>query len=266
MSQHVSFADQTGGDAQQKTPVKKRARDSRGIDKFRQIIYGDNGFRRLHAMVERNSTLMYPPANVRSAREIYLREESLVDAALRREHPDTTDVIDLADVVERRRRLEDMRSSMHENNKVANYHHKQLDCFLKLVYEFNHSSLQKLPMPDTLHMLSRCGREAVAHLTEFEMHARLKRLARIEEISKLSKEESNLAARHREAEALEVDEEMRRAEEQFRTTMESLAALDACGEVRDEQKEAGHDVDRVLTDDRPPVRLEELDKMTGEEN
>lgn len=54
--------------AQQGTESRKRPKDIRGIDRFRQVVYGENGFRRLHAMVCREPVLMYPPPGVAEAR------------------------------------------------------------------------------------------------------------------------------------------------------------------------------------------------------
>lgn len=214
---------------------KKRARDSRGIDKFKQIIYGEKGFQRLHAMAERSTVLMYPPKGVMEARHRYLLHQSRVDAALRAEmdrHAKEEDEIEVLDLVEKRRRLEEREEQQRQrsssplsselNVEVANYHHKQLDCFLKMVYEFNHTTLLKLPMNDTLRMLSRCGREAAAHLTEFEMHARLKRTARLEELTALKKKETELQERQLAFEAAQEEMDIQLAEEHFRQTMESI--------------------------------------------
>lgn len=48
--------------------------------------------------------------------------------------------------------------------ELSKYHHKQLDTFIRLIYEFNQATFTKLPLNDTIQMLSRCGKEAVAHV------------------------------------------------------------------------------------------------------
>eukprot|EP00796_Vickermania_ingenoplastis_P004285 gene4285-3101_t len=202
---------------------KKRNRDVRGIDKFRQIIYGDNGFKRLRAVAERSTVLMYPPQGVVTARQQQLLEDEEAEALVHRELQYSAQDIDVEDLLERKKLHHDAphRRAVAD---VANYHHKQLDCFLKLVYEFNHASLMKLPMTDTLHMLSRCGKEAGAHLTEYEMHARLQRFARIEEIAKLRQQKVELEQRQRTMNAERDAMEMELAEEQLRLAAAAMQA------------------------------------------
>ncbi|RNE98394.1 hypothetical protein TraAM80_08797 [Trypanosoma rangeli] len=49
--------------------AKKRPRDIRGIERFRQVIYGEKGLPRFHAMIARNPILMYPPEGIGAARQ-----------------------------------------------------------------------------------------------------------------------------------------------------------------------------------------------------
>lgn len=201
----------------------KRPRDSRGIDKFREIIFGDKGFPRLHAMVERSTILLYPPANVEEQRQEFLKCQAQVDekffSQLSCQELGETNV---ADVAEKRRRIESASLQRTISTEEANYHHKQLECLLKIVYEFNHAALMKLPMNDTLQMLSRCGREATAHLTEFEMRKRLQRVARLDELAKLNKREEELKARQKVVDAATEQYELEVAEKKFREAIEEM--------------------------------------------
>lgn len=223
---------------------QKRARDARGIDKFKQIIYGENGFPRLHAMVERNPILMFPPSSACASRREWLRRQETIDSAIQ-EHLDSAmqkkihsvhplrsiapmDSVDVLELMEQRKRLEATTASSSSPldsfpnlEEVSNYHHKQLDSFLKLVYELNHAALLKMPMHDTLRMLSRCGREAVAHLTEFEMRARLKQAERLEERQKIRSTKIELVDQQLEIEDAEEALELEIAEEHLRKAIES---------------------------------------------
>lgn len=230
--------------ANSEKPGQKRARDARGIDKFKQIIYGENGFPRLHAMVERNPILMFPPSSAYSSRREWLRRQESIDSAIQ-EHFDSTvkqkirtthplqsiapmDSVDVLELVEQRKRLETTTASSSSSlesfpklEEVSNYHHKQLDSFLKLIYELNHATLLKMPMNDTLRMLSRCGREAVAHLTEFEMRTRLKQAERLEEMQNIRSAKVELVDQQLDMEDAEEALELEIAEEHLRKAIES---------------------------------------------
>lgn len=224
---------------------QKRPRDARGIDKFKQIVYGEKGFRCLHAMVERNPILMFPPRAAWTSRQEWLRHQQNIDYAIeeqlnssRKNKTSTegsligmapTEEVDVTELVEKRRRLEvaTFSDSSHclsavKREEIAKYHHKQLDTLLKLMYEFNHATLLKMPMSDTLRMLSRCGREAVAHLTEFEMHARFQRGRRLEEAKKIRNRQVELQDQQMEMEDAQDARELELAEEQLREAMQSL--------------------------------------------
>lgn len=222
---------------QRATLSKKRPRDIRGIERFRQVVYSPDGFPRLHAMVQRNPVLMYPIVGVAEARRRVREYEQEVDKI---EPPaENMQDADLIELAQKRRRAEERTRSMststapsHQVMEAATYHHRQLDQLLKLVYEFNHVTFLKLPMTDTLQLLSRCGREAVAHLTEFEVQERLKRAPLTED------DERRLEHSHRDISAfpepwelqdpqdvVDFDEdEMELANEFLRQTIESLQA------------------------------------------
>jgi hypothetical protein len=60
----------------------------------------------------------------------------------------------------------------------ANYHRTQLNALVAQFYDFNHTQFVKLPVRQTVELLLRCGREAYAHLADFENEER-NRKARI---------------------------------------------------------------------------------------
>lgn len=218
----------TGGAAVVAAGSRKRRRDIRGIDRFRQVVYGENGFPRLHAMVTRNPMLMYPPEGIAAARARMAQRA--------REHPPPADGEDdaLWDLFEQRKRAETEAEagllpstsdavaapttppSSLVDEELAQYHHKQLDAFLKLVYEFNHTTFVKLPMADTVQLLSRCGREAVAHVMEYEMHLRMQREGRLKELRTLHEEEEKLKKRRLDVELLLQSHELEVAEQRQR--------------------------------------------------
>ncbi|CAC9465910.1 conserved hypothetical protein [Leishmania infantum JPCM5] len=206
---------------------RKRGRDIRGLDRFRTVVYGEDGFRRLHAMVARNPVLMYPPDGIEAARaRVMVRKaelQSQLQSALgHREHnhgPADDGDEDVFALFEARRRAEsDARpatedeevprqpasehapppsslASIRQDEELAIYHHKQLDSYLRLLYEFNHATFVKLPLEDTLQLLSRCGKEAVAHIVEYETQVRLRRQSRIRDLNELRQEQAALEER-----------------------------------------------------------------------
>jgi regulator of protease activity HflC (stomatin/prohibitin superfamily) len=226
---------------------RKRGRDIRGLERFRSVVYGNDGFRRLHGMVARNPTLMYPPDGIEeaqarvAARQREAQEERFLQQqqqqqrksreAVARGDGTSTRLLgedgeeDVFAMFEERKTAEqhgaDVTGNAHNvdsptaapspstlaalrsDEELAKYHHQQLDCFLRLLYEFNHSSFVKLPMEDTLQLLSRCGKEAVAHVVEYETQVRLQRQARIKELKELQAEKTALAQRRLLAEEAE---------------------------------------------------------------
>jgi len=203
----------TAAGAPDATTSRKRGRDIRGLDKFRSVIFSESGFPRLHAMVTRNPTLMYPPSGIEEARArlaAYAQQQKELseEDKLRKEDDGIWAMFE-----ERRRAADDgldptdpsrLAELSSEDVALANYHHTQLDAFIRLLYEFNHTTLVKLPIEDTLQLLSRCGREAVAHVVEFEMHARMKREAQLRKLHSLKRERDNL--QHRQTLAEEATE------------------------------------------------------------
>lgn len=263
----VSFAQQQEpqhGDrtAVPATAAKKRSRDIRGIERFRQVVYGDKGLPRFHAMVARNAVLMYPPEGMDEARRrVQKKHEEAARAACeqkQREKPDASRAPmgddDIFALFEERRVAENTPAGDEDramacgsdrpldavevnadsgqffplagsvgspsatngelsDQQLANYHHRQLDALIGLYYEFNHLTFMKLPMKDTLQMLHRCGREAVAHTTEFELQLRMQREARLRELDTVVEEERELKRRQLEAEEKMMEMELEAAEE-----------------------------------------------------
>ncbi|KAH8611787.1 hypothetical protein ERJ75_000998100 [Trypanosoma vivax] len=237
---------------------RKRPRDIRSIERFRQVIYGDKGLGRFHAMVMRNPILMYPPEGVDAARKSSLSRCSGEAEPKGQEPPKAkswTDDMDLLALLEERHAAEV--DAMHEvratgvegqdvcglsvegaeggacnwtavnvNHKItcegyneedlANYHHRQLDALVGLYYEFNHLTFMKLPMNDTLQLLRRCGREAIAHTIDFESGKRLQRDAYLKELSEVAEEERRLKARELEMQERVLEAELRGAEDASR--------------------------------------------------
>ncbi|KAK7195186.1 hypothetical protein NESM_000443300 [Novymonas esmeraldas] len=218
---------------------RKRGRDIRGLPRFRSVVYGEDGVRRLHAMVARNAVLMYPPDGIAEARaRVEARRAALqcgATAEPRRQHKGDededddmfafferrrcaeTDVLG-ADATEAEAEVDASRSATHSptaparslaaaaacrDEQLATHHHQQLDAYLRVLYEFNHVTFVKLPMDDTLQLLSRCGKEAVAHTIEYETQARLRRQSRIRELVELRQEQAELEERRRAVEQAE---------------------------------------------------------------
>lgn len=232
---------------------RKRGRDIRGLERFRRVVYGEDGFRRLHAMVSRNPTLMYSPEGLDAARARVAERRQQQQQPQQGVHDGAAGVEteDVFALFEERRAAEkaettamtttDMgdhaenrgegtpaapqlpsAAALRDDAELANYHHRQLDSFLRLLYEFNHVSFVKLPMDDTLQLLSRCGKEAVAHVVEYETQVRLKRQARLKELLELQEEKNALSQRRRTMEEAEEARQLAEAEER-------QAALDLFG-------------------------------------
>ncbi|KAF5222637.1 hypothetical protein TcYC6_0102130 [Trypanosoma cruzi] len=232
--------------------AKKRPRDIRGIERFRQVIYGEKGLPRLHAMVARNPILMYPPEGIEAARKRMQKkceEASAVSREGRPErkrnlndsHPPEGDE-DVWTMFEERQAAETsaapdgpppQQSSGNETNapsffaaapsgasvggttndqELANYHRRQLDALLGIYYEFNHLTFMKLPMKDTLQLLQRCGRGAVAQVMEFEMQLRMQRETRLKELDAVAEEERELKRRQMEVHEKRLEIQMQVAE------------------------------------------------------
>ncbi|KAG5483476.1 hypothetical protein CUR178_07797 [Leishmania enriettii] len=201
---------------------RKRGRDIRGLDRFRNVVYGENGFRRLHAMVARNPIIMYPPEGIEEARARVSMRKAARENQLPRapdRHPLDDGDDDVFGLFAARQRAESaarpaaeaegesgqcaseqtpplsILAAIRRDDELATYHHRQLDSFLRLLYEFNHVAFVKLPMEDTLQLLSRCGKESVAHVIEYEAQVRLRRQSRIRELSELRRENAALEER-----------------------------------------------------------------------
>ncbi|RNF13629.1 uncharacterized protein Tco025E_06118 [Trypanosoma conorhini] len=230
--------------------AKKRPRDIRGIERFREVVYGEKGLPRFHAMIARNPIIVYPPAGIDAARRRMQkkREEAVVapnegrNAGKKNEHdphPLEGDK-ELWAMFEERRAAEasatpngsqvqqvtgseaglqsaaaapvDTSTGEKNDREVANYHHRQLDALVGLYYEFNHLTFMKLPMKDTLQLLQRCGREAVAHCLEFEMQLRMRRETRLKELDAVAEEERELKRRQVEAQEKLLEMQLQAAE------------------------------------------------------
>lgn len=255
---------------------RKRGRDIRGLDRFRQVIFGENGFPRLHAMAARNPTLMYPPEGIPEARQrVAMRQQQQPQAdkgpgeldrtgrstgengnggrtvSGPRDRPLEADDEALWAMFDERRQaeldegVEDGSLGNHGSDpadgpqpaatlgsaapgegqsphwpdghspaadeQLANYHHKQLEVFLRMLYEFNHATLVKLPMQDTLSLLARCGKEAVAHVLEREVQLRMAREGKLRELKELR----------------DMREKLRKRTEQVRADSEERALAEA---------------------------------------
>lgn len=216
--------------------ARKRGRDIRGLDRFRSVVFGENGFRRLHAMAERNPILMYPPDGTAEARQRHLQRLQAQQEELQKngacvvvrgpkERKFEADDEALWAMFDERRQAEvDAeeaephappqqqqgmdQSPQHDaakDEQLATYHHKQLETLLRIVYEFNHTTFVKLPMQDTLSLLARCGKEAVAHVLEYETLLRMSREGKLRELKELKEMRDRL--RERTARAREESEE-----------------------------------------------------------
>lgn len=253
------------------THSRKRGRDIRGLDHFRSVVYNEKGFPRLHAMVSRSTDLMYPPDGIAEARQRLQQvpadaaslgsnaalDNSSTPPQNNNGNPDANDDEFFAS-------FENSRGAEQAGNELANttaaakpppsneqrvqakdrqlamYHHHQLDVFLRLVYEFNHTAFVKLPMEDTLQLLSRCGKEAVAHVVEYEMHQRLQREARLKELRTLHDEREALQRRAMEAEGLQQQHLLLSAERQ-----QALLEQEECLESQEEPNLVIHDTEAL---------------------
>lgn len=244
------FGDAGGAPALEGSAVaagsRKRGRDIRGINRFRTVVYGEDGFRRLHAMVARNPILMYPPDGIDAARARVMARRAELASAGPTGQPEEDDVFSLFEV---RRRAEaaagrdeeaeaeahppaSSLAAMQQDEELSTYHQKQLDTYLRLLYEFNHVTFVKLPMEDTLQLLSRCGKEALAHVMDFETQLRLQRQSRIRDLNELREEQAELEERRRAAEAEEqarllLAAEQRQAELELELSTTPVAAAAA---------------------------------------
>ncbi|AIN96507.1 hypothetical protein LPMP_130780 [Leishmania panamensis] len=262
---------------------RKRGRDIRGLDRFRSVVYGEDGFRRLHAMVARNPVLMYPPDGIEAARARVLGRKAELQSALDRNahnrgpdgDGDDDDVFALFEARQRaeidaHRAAEDedesgQRASEHapqpsslasicHDNELATHHHKQLDSYLRLLYEFNHVTFAKLPMEDTLQLLSRCGKESVAHIVEYETQVRLRRQSRIRELDELRQEQTALEGRHLAAEDAE-DARVVQFAEQRQAELDLELDKDVTKAVPLDDGNADEDVTAIPETDVPSAHL-----------
>ncbi|ORC86107.1 uncharacterized protein TM35_000301470 [Trypanosoma theileri] len=247
--------------------AKKRPRDIRGIERFREVVYGEKGLPRFHAMISRNPILMYPPEGIDAARgRLQKKQEeeatnSHCQTLKENQRPMENGDEALWAMFEERKAAEELEEEVFSTEKektmmgkdsiegneaieeiapnpssstvnppdsisplggksdkeLANYHHRQLDALIGLYYEFNHLTFMKLPISDTLQLLQRCGKEAVAHTLEFEMQLRMRRETRLKELENLDKEEKELKQRELEAQEMVLAMELQAAEEAHHT-------------------------------------------------
>ncbi|CCW61858.1 unnamed protein product [Phytomonas sp. EM1] len=182
---------------------RKRGRDIYSLERFKQVVFGERGFPQLHAMVARNPILMYPPLNVDAVRQRYSEAKGIAAEETNEKSAKDPDEAEAGAPKD---------GDPESDEVIRNYHHKQLDAFLHLLYEFNHMTFVKLPMNDTLQLLSRCGREAVAHITEFEMHQRMKHHTRLRELRTSHEERHRLRSQLMELEEVQAQAELDRVE------------------------------------------------------
>ncbi|KAL7704688.1 hypothetical protein N2W54_001901 [Lotmaria passim] len=238
---------------------RKRGRDIRSIARFRAVVYGEDGFRRLHAMVARNPILMYPPEGIDAARARVAERRRASHEQQQRGQVGEDDVFAL---FEERHLAEESGTvpgaahtqgeaspplpslaALRHDEELATYHHQQLDVYLRLLYEFNHVSFVKLPMEDTLQLLSKCGKEALAHVVEYETQVRLRRQARLKELQELQEEKTALANRRLAAEEAEQGRLLAAAEQ--RQAELDLAGLDPAARQQYEREHANTSTERV---------------------
>ncbi|CBH17339.1 hypothetical protein, conserved [Trypanosoma brucei gambiense DAL972] len=72
--QQIQSFDDVAPDGAPVAAKRKRNRDIRGIERFKQVVYSEKGLSRFHAMILRNPILMYPPEGIDDARKIVLAE------------------------------------------------------------------------------------------------------------------------------------------------------------------------------------------------
>ena len=187
---------------------RKRSRDVAGLQKFKEFIYSKSGFPRLHAMIEQNPILMFPPEGIVAARR-QLLPGSVCASSHDLPVADDVHVPDRPMGGQYTGELGDVARRLSENSgsptgdsatvegadpsallsisrrgklgELANYHQQQLDVLVKIYYEFNHTALVKLPMRSTMDLLHRCGREAYAHIADWETQLRHAKQQRLEE-------------------------------------------------------------------------------------
>ncbi|CUF00475.1 Hypothetical protein, putative [Bodo saltans] len=99
----------------------------------------------------------------------------------------------------------------------ANYHRTQLNSLVASFYDFNHTQFVKLPVRQTVELLLRCGREAYAHLADFENEERNRKARIMKEryASRRQKEETAMAMN--EGRSDYYDGQLRQAELQQQT-------------------------------------------------
>lgn len=109
--------------------------------------------------------------------------------------------------------------------ELATYHRTQLSALVALFYDFNHTQFVKLPVRQTVELLFRCGKEAYAHLADFENEER-NRKRRVWEERLASR-----AQRHNTAQEMALgrhdffEEQLRKEEEKLLTSEHSATGL-----------------------------------------
>lgn len=100
----------------------------------------------------------------------------------------------------------------YSDEDLAKYHHTQLNALIRLFYEFNHNEFVKIPVKQTLDLLARCGRESIAHLTEFELQEREEKKRRREARMQQSDAFKRQAAEREASRDLALETELEEAE------------------------------------------------------
>lgn len=194
--------------------ARKRRRDISSLKVFKDHMYQQGGIASLHKLVEQNPILMNPPPGIEAAREherlLQILQEHSDGSQARDSHavsgreldgamppalqrPERVDVDEFlrdlekpadggaaASPVDATARDEPAQDALHSlmstgQPELATYHRKQLASLIALYYEFNHTEFVKLPIKQTTDLLLRCGREAFAHLHEFEQTERARK-------------------------------------------------------------------------------------------
>lgn len=99
-----------------------------------------------------------------------------------------------------------------ELQAAATYHRTQLNALVAMFYDFNHTQFVKLPVKQTTELLLRCGREAYAHLSDFENEERNRKNRIISERMSSRKQKEQVAVLMNEGRSDYFDDQLRRAE------------------------------------------------------
>lgn len=227
---------------------KKRRRDISSLKVFKEHMYGE-GIRRLHAMVEQNPILMYPPPGIDEAREhariMNLLETPQHPAAAAVPTPPTRGIGDFDTFLQELEGAEKTPEGavagpnepaeahavdpFSDAYDAATYHHRQLASLVSLFYEFNHTEFVKMPMQQTLDLLMRCGREAYAHVHEFEQEERNRKRRILEERAAVQKQYAFVETQKQAGREAYLESQLEEAEARART-IASLGTLEPMDE------------------------------------